>query len=82
LDEPSSNLDPRAEHEVFKALKELTHGKVTLFTSHRLSNVVLADRILVLEKGRIIEDGTQAQLLENKHRYAELWQYQKERYEM
>ncbi|MCL2189118.1 MAG: ABC transporter ATP-binding protein/permease [Defluviitaleaceae bacterium] len=81
LDEPSSNLDPKAEHEVFEALRTLTEGKLTLFTSHRLSNAALADRIIVLENGQIVEDGTQAQLLENKHRYAELFQLQKGKYE-
>jgi len=82
LDEPSSSLDPRAEHEIFKALEELTNGKMTLFTSHRLSNVALADRILVLEKGQIVEDGTQEELIKNKHRYAELFQYQKAKYDI
>ena len=82
LDEPSSNLDPKAEHEIFAALKTLTDGKMTIFTSHRLSNVALADRILVLEKGKLVEDGTQDELLENKYRYAELFQYQKEKYTM
>ena len=80
LDEPSSNLDPKAEHEIFKALKSLTDGKMTIFTSHRLSNVTLADRILVLEKGRLVEDGTQEELLKNKQRYAELFQLQQEKY--
>jgi len=82
LDEPSSNLDPKAEHEIFIALKTLTDGKMTIFTSHRLSNVALADRILVLEKGELIEDGTQEQLLKNKHRYAELFHYQQEKYDI
>ena len=82
LDEPSSNLDPKAEHEVFNALKEFTDGKMTIFTSHRLSNAALADRILVLEKGRIVEDGTQEQLIKNKHRYAELFRYQQEKYDV
>ncbi|MCL2284795.1 MAG: ABC transporter ATP-binding protein/permease, partial [Firmicutes bacterium] len=81
LDEPSSNLDPKAEHEIFGALKTFTDGKMTIFTSHRLSNVALADRILVLEKGRLVEDGTQEELLRNKHKYAELFQYQKEKYD-
>ena len=80
LDEPSSNLDPKAEHEIFNSLKKITQGKMTLFTSHRLSNVALADRILVLEKGLLVEDGTQEELLRNKHRYAELFNYQKEKY--
>ena len=82
LDEPSSNLDPKAEHEIFTSLKEFTDGKLTIFTSHRLSNVALADRILVMEKGCLIESGTQEELLKNKHRYAELFQYQKEKYDI
>jgi len=80
LDEPSSNLDPKAEHEIFKSLKNLTNNKMTIFTSHRLTNVALADRILVLEKGCIVEDGTQEQLLQNKQRYAELFKYQQDKY--
>ena len=80
LDEPSSNLDPKAEHEIFKSLSKLTEGKLTIFTSHRLSNVSLADRIIVLEKGRIVEDGTQKELLARKQKYAELFRYQQERY--
>ena len=80
LDEPSSNLDPKAEHDIFETLKKLTEGKLTLFISHRLSNVSLADRIIVMEHGRILEDGTQAELLKNKQRYAELFQLQKDKY--
>jgi len=80
LDEPSSNLDPKAEHDVFEALKICTEGKMAIFTSHRLSNISLADRIIVLEKGHIIEDGTQKELLANAHRYAELYRYQQEKY--
>jgi len=81
LDEPSSNLDPKAEHEVFQSLVTLTQDKLTLFTSHRLSNIALANKIIVMENGRIIEAGTQAELLANKHRFAELFAYQKEKFE-
>ena len=80
LDEPSSSLDPKAEHEIFESLHFLVDGKLTIFTSHRLSNVSLADRIIVLEQGRVVEDGTQKELLENKQRYAELFRYQQEKY--
>ena len=80
LDEPSSNLDPKAEHEVFEALRDITDGKMTIFTSHRLSNTFLADRIIVLENGKVAEDGTQEQLLKNKQRFAELYKYQSDKF--
>lgn len=80
LDEPSSNLDPRAENDIFNSLRQITDGKLTIFTSHRLSNVFLADRIIVLENGRILEEGTQEQLIRNNKRYAELFQYQQKKY--
>jgi len=80
LDEPSSNLDPKAEHEVFEHLKHFTEGKMTIFTSHRLTNVFLANRIIVLEEGRVLEDGTQQELLLNQSRYAELFGYQQEKF--
>jgi ABC-type multidrug transport system fused ATPase/permease subunit len=80
LDEPSSNLDPKAEHMILQSLHTLTQGKMTIFTSHRLSNVFLSDRIIVLENGKIIEDGTQEELLKNKQRYSELFRYQQEKY--
>jgi ABC-type multidrug transport system fused ATPase/permease subunit len=82
LDEPSSSLDPMAEHEIFKALRSITEGKMTIFTSHRLSNVSLADRVIVLERGRVVEDGTQEQRLKSGQRYAELFRYQQEKYAM
>lgn len=80
LDEPSSNLDPKAEHDIFESLKTLHSDEFVIFTSHRLSNVFLADRIIVLEDGQIIEDGTKTDLLRNKHRFAELFRYQQEKY--
>jgi len=80
LDEPSSNLDPESEHEIFKSLRQRTEGMTTLFTSHRLSNVSLADRVVVLESGKVIEDGTQKELLQRGGRYAELFRLQQEKY--
>ena len=80
LDEPSSNLDPIAEKNIFKSLETITANKMTIFTSHQLSNVYLASRIIVLENGEVIEDGTHADLLINNQRYAELFHYKQERY--
>ena len=80
LDEPSSNLDPKAENDIFTSLKQITDGRLTIFTSHRLSNVFLADRIIVMENGQILEEGTQEELINNNRRYAELFQYQKRKY--
>ncbi len=80
LDEVSSNLDPKAEHEIFNKLQEITEGRLTLFTSHRLSNLSLADRIIVLEGGKIIEDGRPEKLLKDNKRYAELFRYQQKKY--
>lgn len=81
LDEPSSNLDPEAEHALFQKLEEHMKGKIVIFTSHRLSTVFLADKIIVLEQGKIMEQGTQAELLRAKGRYAELFGYQSKKYE-
>lgn len=80
LDEVSSNLDPKAEHEIFNKLKEITEDRLTLFTSHRLSNLSLANRIIVLEDGKVIEDGKPEKLLKDNKRYAELLRYQQKKY--
>jgi ATP-binding cassette subfamily B protein len=80
LDEPSANLDPKAEHEIFESLKLLTDGKMTIFTSHRLSTVFLADRIIVMEHGCVVEDGNHEELLRNNERYAELFKYQQDKF--
>lgn len=80
LDEPSSSLDPEAEHRVFEAMERHCRGKTTLFTSHRLSNLSMADRIVVIENGRIVEQGSRDELLSNPRRFAELYQYQAEKF--
>ena len=80
LDEPTSSLDAQAEYEVFKHFRALTEGKTAVFISHRFSTVRLADRILVLENGTLIENGSHQQLLALGGRYAELFNLQAEAY--
>jgi ATP-binding cassette, subfamily B, bacterial len=76
LDEPTAALDARAEFEVFKRFKELTHGKTAVLISHRFSSVRMADRILVLADGMIEAAGTHEELLASSRRYAELFELQ------
>jgi ATP-binding cassette subfamily B protein len=76
LDEPTASLDARSEHEVFRRFAELTKGKMSLLISHRLSTVRMADRILVLDDGKIAEQGRHEQLLHTQGRYAEMFQLQ------
>ncbi len=76
LDEPTSALDARSEYEVFKRFAELTTGKMALFISHRFSTVRMADRIVVLENGRIAEEGDHETLTTLGGRYAEMFELQ------
>jgi ATP-binding cassette subfamily B protein len=76
LDEPTSALDARSEYEVFQRFAELTTGKMALFISHRFSTVRMADRIVVLEKGRIAEQGNHDALIARGGRYAEMFELQ------
>ncbi len=76
LDEPTAALDARAEYQVFVRFTELTRGKMAVLISHRFSTVRMADRILVLEKGLIIEQGTHADLVAKRGTYAELFELQ------
>ena len=80
LDEPTASLDARAEYEVFQRFAELTDGKMTLLISHRFSTVRMADRILVLENGRIAEQGSHEQLVGMGGRYANLFELQASSY--
>jgi ATP-binding cassette subfamily B protein len=80
LDEPTAALDARAEYQVFQRFAELTAGRMAVLISHRFSTVRMADRILVLDDGRVTEDGSHAELLELGGRYAELFALQAEGY--
>jgi ATP-binding cassette subfamily B protein len=76
LDEPTASLDARSEFEVFQRFAELTFGKMALVISHRFSTVRMADRIVVLEAGRIVEEGSHAELIALGGRYASMFEMQ------
>ena len=76
LDEPTASLDPRAEHALFESIRSLCAGKSVLLISHRFSSVRSADRIYVLDKGRVIEAGDHRDLMEKNGLYAELFTLQ------
>jgi len=81
LDEPTSALDARAEYEAFQRFIGLTKGKTAIIISHRFSTVRMADRILVLKHGKVLEIGTHEELLTNQNLYAELFKLQAEGYQ-
>jgi ATP-binding cassette subfamily B protein len=76
LDEPTSALDPAAEHELFNRLAGLAHGRTTVYVSHRFSTVRRADRIVLLERGRVREEGLHAELMALGGEYARLFSLQ------
>ncbi len=76
LDEATSSLDSHSEKLIQKALGELMKNRTTLVIAHRLSTLKKMDRIIVFDDGKIVEDGTHQELLANKSKYYELWQYQ------
>ncbi len=82
LDEPTSALDAEAENDLFARIKQLAQGRMAIFISHRFSTTRRADRILVLENAKLIEQGTHAELMELNGRYAELFNLQAESYLM
>ncbi len=80
LDEPSSALDPIAEYQLNQSMLEAAANKTVVFISHRLSTTRLADKILMLENGRIIEEGSHDELLRLNGKYAEMWRVQAGQY--
>lgn len=80
LDEPTASLDPMAEQEIFNQFNELRRNKTSIFISHRLSSATIADKILVMEDGQIVESGSHSELMERKGKYYELFSTQAARY--
>jgi len=80
LDEPTASLDAKSEQEVFRQFAELTQNKLSLLISHRFSTVRMADRIVVLENGRIAEEGHHDQLMARDGRYAQMFDLQASSY--
>ena len=80
LDEPTAALDPIAENDIYQKYSEMTHGKTSVFISHRLASTRFCDRILMLESGRITEEGTHDQLLAQGGSYAKLFAVQSRYY--
>ena len=80
LDEPSSALDPVAEYNFNKILLEASGGKTVIFISHRLSTTQIADRIVMIENGEIIESGTHQELMKKNGKYSVMFNMQAEKY--
>jgi ATP-binding cassette subfamily B protein len=76
LDEPTASLDAVSEYEVFQSFAELTQNKMALLISHRFSTVRMADRIVVLENGKIAEEGNHDQLVALGGKYSEMFELQ------
>ena len=80
LDEPTAALDVRAEAEIYERFLELTAGLTTILISHRFSTVRCAQRIVVLEEGVVVEDGSHAELMARQGRYAQMFDLQAARF--
>lgn len=80
LDEPTSQLDPMAESEIYSDFSSMVDGKTAILITHRLGATTIADRILVLEQGRIVQSGPHSELLQEPGLYAQMYENQKQWY--
>lgn len=80
LDEPTASIDAKSEYEIFKRFVQLVERKITILISHRFSTVRLANRILVIENGKLIENGSHKELMKKNGKYAEMFTLQAEGY--
>ena len=80
LDEPTSAMSARAEYELFQSFRQLLNGRAALLISHRFSTVRMADRICVMEEGRIVEEGSHEVLIKNDNRYTRMYNMQAHSY--
>jgi ATP-binding cassette subfamily B protein len=81
LDEPTASIDAKAESEIFDQVEKLSRDKTVIIISHRFSTVRNADRIIVIDKGKVIESGSHEALIKQKGRYAKLFQLQAKGYQ-
>lgn len=77
LDEPTAALDPVSESRLYEKFEQLCRGQTTIFISHRLSSIMLADEIFVMDQGRVVEQGAHAELMSNQGLYAQLYDSQR-----
>jgi ATP-binding cassette subfamily B protein len=80
MDEPTAAIDPIEETKVYKRFKETAQGKTAVVVTHRLGSARIADRIIVMDKGKIVETGTHEQLAASQGKYASMWVAQSEYY--
>ena len=81
LDEPSASLDPVSESRLYQEYGKLSEGRTTVFISHRLGSVRLADSIIVFDEGRILEQGTFEELMKYESKFREMYEVQRSWYE-
>lgn len=80
MDEPTAALDPRSEEEIFNLMLSISQNKTSIFISHRLSSTQYADRILVCDGGKIIEEGNHRELMNRNGLYSEMFMTQANQY--